>query len=123
MGASGKFLLGLFWGTWALPKAVYQPISSEKTLILTYTSSLPLPYLSAMKQGIKQAKAFRCGQLWLVLVLPLLLFKTTDSAAQLVPKPSTEEPVNSTMPALLGDTLRVSLELQPDSLVAGPWTP
>ncbi|ALW84553.1 hypothetical protein AUC43_05315 [Hymenobacter sedentarius] len=76
-----------------------------------------------MKQGIMRVKTIRGGRLWLALVLPWLLLKTTDTKAQQVPKPSAADPVNSTMPALLGDTVRVRLELQPDSLVAAPMGP
>ena len=71
-----------------------------------------------MKQGINQVKTSRRGQLWLVLALPWLLMQTTEGRAQELPKTGTSEPANSTMPALLGDTVRVRLELQPDSLVA-----
>ncbi|MCC3154447.1 LysM peptidoglycan-binding domain-containing protein [Hymenobacter sp. BT770] len=76
-----------------------------------------------MKQGIMRVKTIRGGRFWLALVLPWLLLKTTETRAQQVPKPSAAEPVNSTMPALLGDTVRVRLELQPDSLVAVPMGP
>ncbi|MFC7666850.1 transglycosylase SLT domain-containing protein [Hymenobacter humi] len=76
-----------------------------------------------MKQGIMQVKTIRGGRLWLALVLPWLLLKTTDTRAQQVPKPSAADPINSTMPALLADTVQVRLELQPDSLVAVPVTP
>ncbi len=76
-----------------------------------------------MKQGIKQAKTSRRDRLWLVLMLPWLLFKTTDSKAQGVPEPESTNPANTTVPALLGDTSRVQLELLPNSLVAEPAEP
>ena len=76
-----------------------------------------------MKQGIKQVKTLRRGQIWLVLALPLLLLHTTKSKAQQVPQLDSVGRVISTMPALLGDTVRVRLELQPDSLVAAPMGP
>jgi membrane-bound lytic murein transglycosylase D len=72
-----------------------------------------------MKQGIKRVKTRRGGQGWLLLALPWLLLKTTDTKAQQVPLDSARRVV-TTMPALLGDTVRVRLELQPDSLVAVP---
>ncbi|OGX85993.1 LysM peptidoglycan-binding domain-containing protein [Hymenobacter glacialis] len=71
-----------------------------------------------MKQGIKRVKTIRSSRWLLALVLPWLLFETTDSKAQQVPKSGGRNPANSTMPALLGDSLRINLELQPDSLVA-----
>jgi membrane-bound lytic murein transglycosylase D len=73
-----------------------------------------------MKQGIKQVKTFRRGQLWLGLVLPWLLVQATPTKAQQVPSLDSMGRVISSMPALLGDTVRVRLELQPDSLVAVP---
>ncbi|SFQ25390.1 LysM peptidoglycan-binding domain-containing protein [Hymenobacter arizonensis] len=73
-----------------------------------------------MKQGIKRTKTIRGSHLWLMLVLPWLLFKTTDTMAQRGRKHRAVEPVTPTMPALLGDTVQVHLELQPDSLVAVP---
>ncbi|WP_210514131.1 LysM peptidoglycan-binding domain-containing protein [Hymenobacter terricola] len=76
-----------------------------------------------MKQGIKQVKTDRRGHGWLVLVLPWLLLQTTISKAQQVPQRDSAGRVISTMPALLGDTVRVRLELQPDSLVAVPMVP
>ncbi|OGX84906.1 hypothetical protein BEN47_15690 [Hymenobacter lapidarius] len=76
-----------------------------------------------MKQGIKRVKTIRSSRWLLALVLPWLLFKTTDTKAQQIPKSGAVTPANSTMPALLGDTLRVRLELQPDSLVAVPVDP
>ena len=73
-----------------------------------------------MKQGIKQVKTSRRGHFWLVLVLPWLLMQTTVTKAQWVsPRDSTGR-VISRLPRLLGDTVRVRLELQPDSLVAVP---
>ncbi|GAB3586697.1 LysM peptidoglycan-binding domain-containing protein [Hymenobacter daeguensis] len=72
-----------------------------------------------MKQGIKQVKTTRTSRLWLGLALPWLLLQTAETKAQQV------SPTDSaaTMPALLGDTVRVRLELQPDSLVAVPAGP
>ncbi|HEX8328764.1 MAG TPA: LysM peptidoglycan-binding domain-containing protein [Hymenobacter sp.] len=75
-----------------------------------------------MKQGIKQVKTDQNGRLWLALVLPWLLVQTTETKAQQVPQPDTAGRAKSTMPALLGDTVRVRLELQPDSLVAAPMS-
>ncbi|WP_426058196.1 LysM peptidoglycan-binding domain-containing protein [Hymenobacter sp. B1770] len=76
-----------------------------------------------MKQGIKRTKTIRGSHLWLMLVLPWLLLKTTDTMAQRGRKHRAVEPVSPTMPALLGDTVQVNLELQPDSLVAVPVNP
>jgi len=73
-----------------------------------------------MKQGIKQVKTFRCSPWWLALMLPWLLMQTTGARAQEMPRADTLGQVRATMPALLGDTVRVRLELQPDSLVAVP---
>ena len=73
-----------------------------------------------MKQGIKQVKTSRRGQLWLVLALPWLLLQTTETKAQRVAKSDTVGRAKAALPALLGDTVRVRLELQPDSLVAVP---
>jgi membrane-bound lytic murein transglycosylase D len=69
-----------------------------------------------MKQGIKRVKALRGRALWLALALPGLL-PAGLAQAQRAPRPDT---VTQTLPALLGDTVRVRLELQPDSLVAVP---
>jgi membrane-bound lytic murein transglycosylase D len=72
-----------------------------------------------MKQGIKQVKTTRGSRVWLALALPWLLMQATETKAQKVlPTDSA-----ATMPALLGDTVRVRLELQPDSLVAVPASP
>ena len=69
-----------------------------------------------MKQGIKQV-IMLCGRaLWLVLALPALL-PVARAQAQHAPRPNT---VPRALPTLLGDTVRVRLELQPDSLVAVP---
>lgn len=69
-----------------------------------------------MKQGIKQVKALRGRALWLALALPALL-PVARAQAQRAPRPDT---TTQALPALLGDTVRVRLELQPDSLVAAP---
>ena len=69
-----------------------------------------------MKQGIKQVKALRGRALWLALALPGLL-PVARAQAQHAPRPDT---TTQALPALLGDTVRVRLELQPDSLVAVP---
>ena len=69
-----------------------------------------------MKQGIKQVKALRGRALWLALALPALL-PVARTQAQRAPRPDT---TTQALPALLGDTVRVRLELQPDSLVAVP---
>ncbi|GAA4037934.1 hypothetical protein GCM10022409_24000 [Hymenobacter glaciei] len=69
-----------------------------------------------MKQGIKQTKALRGRALWLALALPALL-PVAHAQAQRVARPDT---TTQALPALLGDTVRVRLELQPDSLVAVP---
>lgn len=69
-----------------------------------------------MKQGIKQIKALRGRALWLALALPALL-PVARAQAQRAPRPDT---TTQALPALLGDTVRVRLELQPDSLVAVP---
>ena len=63
------------------------------------------------------------GRIGLALVLPWLLLKTTNIHAQQVPQVRPADRATSTMPALLGDTVRVRLELQPDSLVAVPMGP
>ena len=69
-----------------------------------------------MKQGIKQVKAL-CGRaLWLALALPGLLPMARAQAQRAVRADTTTR----RLPALLGDTVRVRLELQPDSLVAAP---
>ncbi|MDB5270117.1 MAG: hypothetical protein JWP58_3157 [Hymenobacter sp.] len=76
-----------------------------------------------MKQGIKHVK-FSCPRpLWLGLALPFLLLQGTAAKAQQMPQRDSTGRVVSTMPALLGDTVRVRLELQPDSLVAVPVVP
>ncbi|HEX8504349.1 MAG TPA: lytic transglycosylase domain-containing protein, partial [Hymenobacter sp.] len=75
-----------------------------------------------MKQGIKQVKTIRAGRWWLALALPWLLLQTTKTKAQQVPRLDSTGRVISTMPALLGDTVRVRLELQPDSLVSAPMS-
>ena len=69
-----------------------------------------------MKQGIKQVKALRGRALWLALALPALL-PAARAQAQQAPRPDT---TTQALPPLLGDTVRVRLELQPDSLVAVP---
>ncbi|WP_052732852.1 LysM peptidoglycan-binding domain-containing protein [Hymenobacter terrenus] len=76
-----------------------------------------------MKQGIKQAKTSLRGQCWWALALPWLLLQTTEIRAQQISPSDTVGGVKAPMPALLGDTVRVRLELQPDSLVAVPMTP
>jgi len=73
-----------------------------------------------MKQGIKQVKTSRRGQFWLVLALPWLLMQTTEAKAQRVVRTDTVGRSKAALPALLGDTVRVRLQLQPDSLVAVP---
>ncbi len=73
-----------------------------------------------MKQGIKQVKTTHGAPWWLVLVLPWLLLQTTETKAQRAPRPDSAARI---MPPLLGDTVRVRLELQPDSLVAAPAGP
>ena len=73
-----------------------------------------------MKQGFKHAKLSRPRPLWLGLALPFLLLHGTVAKAQQMPPRDSTGRVISTMPALLGDTMRVRLELQPDSLVAVP---
>ena len=71
-----------------------------------------------MKQGIKQVKALRGRALWLALALALpALLPVARAQAQRAPRPDT---TTQALPALLGDTVRVRLELQPDSLVAVP---
>ena len=99
----------------------YSPYLRRSRMFIS-TTSLPLLYLSAMKQGIKHAKIARGGQVALALMLPWLLLKTTAAKAQQVQPDSAGRPV-STMPALLGDTVRVRLEMQPDTLVAVPIGP
>ena len=69
-----------------------------------------------MKQGIKQVKTLCGWALWLALAVPGLL-PVTRARAQHAPRPDT---TTQALPALLGDTVRVRLELQPDSLVAVP---
>ncbi|MDQ2771997.1 MAG: LysM peptidoglycan-binding domain-containing protein [Bacteroidota bacterium] len=65
-----------------------------------------------MKQGIKHAKALRKRALWLALAVPALL--------PMAARAQTERPDTQNLPALLSDTVRVQLELLPDSLVAVP---
>ena len=79
-----------------------------------------MTYLSAMKQGFKHAKFSRLCPLWLGLALPFLLLQGIVAKAQKIPQRDSTGRVIATMPALLGDTVRVRLELQPDSLVAVP---
>ncbi|GAA3956885.1 LysM peptidoglycan-binding domain-containing protein [Hymenobacter antarcticus] len=76
-----------------------------------------------MKQGIKKVKAPRRRFLHLALGLLCLLLQVPQARAQRVPLPDTTGQGNSALPALLGDTVRVRLELQPDSLVAVPMGP
>jgi membrane-bound lytic murein transglycosylase D len=73
-----------------------------------------------MKQGIKHAKMPRRPRRWLGLGLLGLLLPLPKAMAQEVPAPDPNGQVISTMPALLGDTVRVQLALQPDTLVAVP---
>ncbi|MBD2724708.1 LysM peptidoglycan-binding domain-containing protein [Hymenobacter armeniacus] len=73
-----------------------------------------------MKQGIKHVKMPHGRRRWLGLGLLGLLLPLPKTMAQQVPQPDSASRVNATMPALLGDTVRVRLELQPDSLVAAP---
>ena len=77
-----------------------------------------------MKQGIKPVKNFRCGRWWLALVLPWLLLSPGGAWAQRgrhrPARPDTTSRTKAARPAVLGDTARVQLELQPDSLVAVP---
>ena len=73
-----------------------------------------------MKQGIKQVKVSRRGLFWLLVALPWLLLQAAETRAQEAPQLDPSGRVISTMPALLDDTVRVHLELQPDSLVAVP---
>ena len=73
-----------------------------------------------MKQGIKKVKTPRRRFLHLALGLLGLLLQVPQARAQRVPLPDTTGQKNATLPALLGDTVRVRLELQPDSLVAVP---
>ena len=72
-----------------------------------------------MKQGIKHVKALRGRALWLALALPALL-PVAAAQAQRSPRPNTTSPALPALPALLPDTARVQLELEPDSLVAVP---
>ncbi|MBJ6111125.1 LysM peptidoglycan-binding domain-containing protein [Hymenobacter sp. BT523] len=65
-------------------------------------------------------KTPRGSRRWLGLGLLGLLLPLPKTMAQQVPQPDSASRVNATMPALLGDTVRVRLELQPDSLVAVP---
>ena len=76
-----------------------------------------------MKQGIKHVKISNSRPLWLGLALPFLLLQGNAAKAQQAPPRDSTGRVIATMPALLGDTVRVRLELQPDSLVAVPITP
>jgi len=76
-----------------------------------------------MKQGIKQVKTGWCRGLWPALVLPWLLLQTTEASAQRAARRDTTGRTKAALPALLGDTVRVRLELQPDSLVAIPLGP
>jgi membrane-bound lytic murein transglycosylase D len=76
-----------------------------------------------MKQGIKRVKSLRQSPHWLGLALLGLVVATPKSKAQQVPRLDSTGRVISTMPALLGDTVRVRLEMQPDSLVTVPQSP
>ena len=73
-----------------------------------------------MKQAIKQVKNLRRGHGWLALALPWLLLTAAETHAQQKPARDSANRASATRPALLGDTVRVRLELQPDSLVAVP---
>ena len=73
-----------------------------------------------MKQGINRAKTSRRGPWWWLLALPWLLLPTTEARAQRTAPADTVGRAKTALPALLGDTVRVRLELQPDSLVAVP---
>ncbi|MFD2719471.1 LysM peptidoglycan-binding domain-containing protein [Hymenobacter monticola] len=57
---------------------------------------------------------------WLGLGLLGLLLPLPKAMAQQVPASDSTGQISTTLPALLGDTVRVRLELQPDSLVAAP---
>lgn len=76
-----------------------------------------------MKQGIKYSKSLSRSHRWLGLALLGLLVPLPKAMAQQVPQTDSAGRVITRMPALLGDTVRVRLELQPDSLVAVPPVP
>ena len=63
-----------------------------------------------MKQGIKHVKFSRPRPLWLGLALPFLLLQGTAAKAQQMPPRDSTGRVIATMPALLGDTVRVRFE-------------
>jgi membrane-bound lytic murein transglycosylase D len=75
-----------------------------------------------MKQGIKHVKMPRRSRQWLGLGLLGLLLPLPKTMAQQVPQLDSTGRVVSTMPALVGDSVQVRLELQPDSLVAAPMS-
>ena len=103
-------------GWWAAKRKMLSVTFSEEMLACISTSFLSIAYLGAMKQGIKQTKALRNRALWLALALSGVL-PMARAQAQRAPRPDT---TTQALPALLGDTVRVRLELQPDSLVAVP---
>jgi len=74
-----------------------------------------------MEQQFKQMKKTQYGRFWPVLALPLLLLKPAVGRAQQVPQGDERQPTAVPLPS--GDTLRVQLELEPDSLVAEPVVP
>ncbi|MBF9223234.1 lytic transglycosylase domain-containing protein [Hymenobacter ruricola] len=75
-----------------------------------------------MKQGIKHVKMPQLSRRWLGLGLLGLLLPLPKAMAQQVPQPDSAGRANTSLPALLGDSTQVRLELQPDSLVAAPMS-
>ena len=75
-----------------------------------------------MKQGIKQVKTSGIGRLGPLLVLPWLLLQAGGAGAQQGPQLDSLGRIISALPVLSADSLRVRLELQPDSLVAVPMS-
>jgi membrane-bound lytic murein transglycosylase D len=76
-----------------------------------------------MEQQFKKVGARRPGHYWPLLALSLLLLKPAVGEAQQVPQLDSLGRVIAPLPLSSGDTLRVRLELEPDSLVAEPMMP
>ncbi|GAA4350600.1 hypothetical protein GCM10023185_08510 [Hymenobacter saemangeumensis] len=76
-----------------------------------------------MEQQFKKVGTLQPGRFWPLLALPLLLLKPAESRAQQGPPRTSKGRELAPVPLSTGDSLRVSLELEPDSLVAEPQLP